>query len=120
MHSNDCSGGWKWSVEPGAPRTRAPEIKRRRAEENDGKSDHRLHGLLAKCVQHNHRGGRRTDQEVVAAGPQDGPALSALLDKTSSVAFLFQVTCNADCYFETHKDEIANVVDSWTIQEVRK
>ena len=45
---------------------------------------------------------------------------TALLDKTSSVAFLFQVTCNADCYFETHKDEIANVVDSWTIQEVRK
>jgi hypothetical protein len=30
------------------------------------------------------------------------------------------VACDPECYFETHHDEIADVVDSWTIQEVRK
>jgi hypothetical protein len=29
------------------------------------------------------------------------------------------VGCNEQCFFETHKDEIADLVDSWTIQEVR-
>jgi hypothetical protein len=27
------------------------------------------------------------------------------------------VACAEDCYLETHKDEIADIVDSWTIQE---
>jgi hypothetical protein len=45
---------------------------------------------------------------------------TAVLNSTGEVAYLFQVTCDAQCYFETHKDEIADVVDSWTIQEVRK
>jgi hypothetical protein len=45
---------------------------------------------------------------------------TAVLDATSEVAYLFQVTCDPQCYFETHQDEIADVVDSWTIQEVRK
>ena len=38
--------------------------------------------------------------------------------QTTAIA-LFQVSCTEDCYFETHKDEIADLVDSWTIQEVR-
>jgi hypothetical protein len=45
---------------------------------------------------------------------------TTLLDSTSSVAYLFQVSCSEDCYFETHKDQIADIVDSWTIQEVKK
>ncbi len=45
---------------------------------------------------------------------------TAVLNSTGEVAYLFQVTCDPQCYFETHKDEIADVVDSWTIQEVRK
>ncbi len=44
---------------------------------------------------------------------------TALLNSESSVVYLFRVTCSAKCYFETRKDEIAKVVDSWTIQEVR-
>jgi hypothetical protein len=44
---------------------------------------------------------------------------TAVLDATTEVAYLFQVTCDPQCYFETHKDEIADVVDSWTIQEVQ-
>jgi hypothetical protein len=39
--------------------------------------------------------------------------------ETTAIA-LFRVSCSEDCYFETHKDEIADVVDSWTIQEVRQ
>jgi hypothetical protein len=38
---------------------------------------------------------------------------------TTAIA-VFLVSCSEDCYFETHKDEIADVVDSWTIQEVRQ
>jgi hypothetical protein len=44
---------------------------------------------------------------------------TALLNSTNNVIYMFRVTCSAKCYFETHKDEIAKVVDSWTIQEVR-
>jgi hypothetical protein len=44
---------------------------------------------------------------------------TALLNKTSSIMYVFKVSCTSKCYFETHKDEIAKVVDSWTIQEVR-
>jgi hypothetical protein len=39
-------------------------------------------------------------------------------DATTAVAF-FEVSCSDTCYFETHKDEIADLVDSWTIQEVQ-
>jgi hypothetical protein len=45
---------------------------------------------------------------------------TALLNDNSTVMYVFKVTCTSKCYFETHKDEIAKVVDSWTIQEVRK
>jgi hypothetical protein len=44
---------------------------------------------------------------------------TALLNSTNNVIYMFRVTCSDRCYFETHKDEIAKVVDSWTIQEVR-
>jgi hypothetical protein len=44
---------------------------------------------------------------------------TGLRDGTSSFAAFFEVRCNETCYFETHKDEIADLVDSWTIQEVR-
>ena len=37
-------------------------------------------------------------------------------DATTAVAF-FEVSCSETCYFETHQDEIADLVDSWTIQE---
>ena len=39
--------------------------------------------------------------------------------QTTAIA-VFQVGCTETCYFETHKDEIADLVDSWTIQEVRQ
>ncbi len=32
--------------------------------------------------------------------------------------FLFTVSCDEQCYFETYKDQIQDFVDSWTIQEV--
>jgi hypothetical protein len=42
---------------------------------------------------------------------------TVLLDADSSTMFVFQVACAEDCYLGTHKDEIADIVDSWTIQE---
>ena len=42
---------------------------------------------------------------------------TVLLDAASTTMFVFQVACAEDCYLETHKDEIADIVDSWTIQE---
>jgi hypothetical protein len=42
---------------------------------------------------------------------------TVLLDADSTTMFVFQVACAEDCYLETHKDEIADIVDSWTIQE---
>ncbi|HKE74158.1 MAG TPA: hypothetical protein VKB57_11120 [Acidimicrobiales bacterium] len=44
---------------------------------------------------------------------------TALLNDNSTIMYVFKVTCTTKCYFETHKDEIAKAVDSWTIQEVR-
>jgi hypothetical protein len=56
--------------------------------------------------------------------PEDGTTSvfdrTAVLNGTGEVFYLFQVVCDPQCFFETHKDEIADVVDSWTIQEVRK
>jgi hypothetical protein len=43
---------------------------------------------------------------------------TALRNGASTFAALFEVRCSETCYFETHKDEIADLVDSWTIQEV--
>jgi hypothetical protein len=42
---------------------------------------------------------------------------TVLLDAASTTMFVFQVACAEDCYLETHKDEIADIVESWTIQE---
>ena len=60
----------------------------------------------------------------VAADPTaDRPAFvidqTTVLDATSSQAYIFQVSCSEECYVNTHKDAIADIVDSWTIQEVR-
>ena len=59
---------------------------------------------------------------VFAVTPEDGNDLvvtdrTVLLDGASSTMFVFQLACAEDCYLETHKDEIADIVDSWTIQE---
>lgn len=42
---------------------------------------------------------------------------TAVLDPTNTVLYLFVVTCDERCYFETSHDEITEIVDSWTIQE---
>ncbi|HET6949198.1 MAG TPA: hypothetical protein VFI47_02425 [Acidimicrobiales bacterium] len=44
---------------------------------------------------------------------------TTVLNSTSDVVYIFQVSCTEQCYFDTHKDAIADIVDSWTIQEVR-
>ncbi|HZM29110.1 MAG TPA: hypothetical protein VFB77_01380 [Acidimicrobiales bacterium] len=44
---------------------------------------------------------------------------TSVRDSQSSQLVSFLVGCDEECYFETHKDEIADLVDSWTIQEVR-
>ena len=58
----------------------------------------------------------------VDLGDDDGVGVvdrTALRNASSSQVAIFEVMCSEDCYFETHKDEIADLVDSWTIQEVR-
>jgi hypothetical protein len=42
---------------------------------------------------------------------------TALLDSTSSRLYLFVVSCNETCYFETNSDDIKAIVDSWTIDD---
>ncbi len=42
---------------------------------------------------------------------------TVVLDKTNSVLFLFVTGCDRRCFTDTHKDEIVEIVDSWTIQE---
>ncbi len=44
---------------------------------------------------------------------------TAVRNAQSTAIALFQVGCTETCYFETHKDAIADLVDSWTIQEAR-
>jgi hypothetical protein len=67
-------------------------------------------------------GGYHGVHTVFAVTPQGGDELvvtdrTVLLDAASTTMFVFQVACAEDCYLETHKDEIADIVDSWTIQE---
>jgi hypothetical protein len=67
-------------------------------------------------------GGYHGVHTVFAVTPEDGNDLvvtdrTVLLDAASTTMFVFQVACAEDCYLETHKDEIAEIVDSWTIQE---
>jgi hypothetical protein len=42
---------------------------------------------------------------------------TALLDSANSTLYLFVVSCDEECYFETNSDDIAEIVDSWTIDE---
>jgi hypothetical protein len=44
---------------------------------------------------------------------------TAVRNAETTALAVFEVSCSEDCYFETHQDEIADLVDSWTIQEVR-
>jgi len=57
---------------------------------------------------------------VFAQSDSDGQVAivdqTAVLDSTSSVLFLFLVGCEPECYDHSHHDEIAAIVDSWTIQ----
>ncbi len=67
-------------------------------------------------------GGYHGVRTVFAVTPEGGNHLvvtdrSVLLDAASTTIFVFQVACADDCYLETHKDEIVDIVDSWTIQE---
>ncbi len=42
---------------------------------------------------------------------------TALLDSTSSRLYLFVVSCNENCYFESNSDDIKELVESWTIDD---
>lgn len=69
-------------------------------------------------------GGYHGVHTVFAASPTGGDDLvvtdrTVLLDAASTTMFVFQVSCEEDCYLETHKDEIQDLVESWTIQEDR-
>ncbi len=44
---------------------------------------------------------------------------TVLRNAPSTALIQFVVACTEECYFDTYKDEIADLVDSWTIQEVR-
>lgn len=44
---------------------------------------------------------------------------TAVLDETNSKLYLFVVSCNETCYFENSRDTIEEIVESWTVQEVR-
>ncbi|HEX8803950.1 MAG TPA: hypothetical protein VF743_07145, partial [Acidimicrobiales bacterium] len=62
-------------------------------------------------------GGYHGVHTVFATPGDEGIAVvdqTALLNKTNSVLYLFVVTCDEDCYFETRSDEINDIVDSWT------
>ena len=65
---------------------------------------------------------------AAAPAPRSMPRLSAaqaeqlrtvLRNAPSTALIQFVVACTEECYFDTYKDEIADLVDSWTIQEVR-
>jgi hypothetical protein len=67
-------------------------------------------------------GGYHGVHTIFGVTPEGGTDLvvidrTVLLDATSTTMFVFQVSCAEDCYRGTHKDEIADIVDSWTIQE---
>jgi hypothetical protein len=44
---------------------------------------------------------------------------TAVRNAETTALAVFEVSCSEDCYFETHQDEIADLVDSWTIEEVQ-
>jgi hypothetical protein len=68
-------------------------------------------------------GGYHGLHTVIATQPQERGGEVTVIDQTavlnsdSSVLYLLVVSCNEDCYFETSKDDIAEIVDSWAIQE---
>jgi hypothetical protein len=67
-------------------------------------------------------GGYHGTHNVYAVQQSAGVAIvdqTALLDSTSSKLYLFVVSCDENCYFRTRSDEIAQIVDSWTIEDTR-
>jgi hypothetical protein len=44
---------------------------------------------------------------------------TAVRNAETTAFAVFEVSCSEDCYFETHQAEIADLVDSWTIEEVQ-
>lgn len=65
-------------------------------------------------------GGYHGLHTVFAADGDEGTSLvdqTALLNSTSSAVYLFVIGCNEECFLETYKDDINDIVDSWTIQE---
>ena len=68
--------------------------------------------------------GVHTVYAVREGGKSDGMIIvidqTAVRNADTTAIALFQVNCSENCYFDTHKDEIADLVDSWTIQEVQE
>lgn len=65
-------------------------------------------------------GGYHGNHNVFAV-PQGGDVAivdqTVLLNAESTQLYVFAVSCNEACYFETNSDEIEALVDSWTIDE---
>jgi hypothetical protein len=68
----------------------------------------------------NFDGGYHGVHTLVTVGTESGLGVvdqTIVLNETNTVVYAFVVACSDRCYTETHKDEIAKVVDSWTIEE---
>jgi hypothetical protein len=52
-------------------------------------------------------------------GPLQVVDRTAVRDAATTMIAVLEVGCHESCYFESHGDEIADLVDSWTFQEVR-
>jgi hypothetical protein len=81
------------------------------------------HVAVMKDVPVTMKGGFHGDRTVFSVTDDKGVTsvvdTTGLLNTAGTVMYVFRVACTEKCYSETHKDEIAKVVDSWTIQEVR-
>ena len=81
------------------------------------------HVSVMKDVPVTFKGGFHGDRTVFTVTDDKGVTsvvdTTGLINTAGTVMYVFRVACTEKCYSETHKDEIAKVVDSWTIQEVR-
>jgi hypothetical protein len=55
---------------------------------------------------------------VQMAGDATVTDRTAVRNADTTVMAVFEVSCTERCYSETHQDEIADIVESWTIEEV--
>lgn len=65
-------------------------------------------------------GGYHGNHNVFAVSQGNEVAIvdqTALLNSANSTLYLFVVSCDEECYFETNSDDIAEIVESWTIDE---